>query len=79
MLSAIVSLAMLGVSVGPIYAFWPNFAVPGWAVLNIALLTYALPALLLFAIGWLLRQDTRQPIRCLGIVQSIFAVGWSTR
>jgi uncharacterized membrane protein len=74
-LSAIVSLAMLGVSVGPIYTFWPNFAVPGPAIFNIALLTYALPALLLFAIGWLLRQDTRQPIRYFGIVQSIFAVG----
>ena len=74
-LSAIVSLAMLGVSVGPIYVFWPNYAVPGQAVFNIAQLTYTLPALLLFAIGWILRQDSRRGIHYFGIVQSVFAVG----
>jgi uncharacterized membrane protein len=74
-LSAIVSLAMLGVSVGPIYVFWPNFAVPGPAIFNIAQLTYTLPALLLFAMGWLLRQDSRRPVHYFGIVQSVFAVG----
>jgi len=74
-LSAIVSLAMLGVSVGPIYLFWPDFTVPGPAVFNIAQLTYTLPALLLFAIGWSLRQDSRRPVHYFGIVQSVFAVG----
>jgi len=73
-LSAIVLLAMLGASVGPIYTFWPDFAVPGPAIFNVTLLTYALPALLLFAIGWYLRQDERTSIRYFGIAQSIFAV-----
>lgn len=74
-LGAIVSLVMLGVSVGPIYVFWPDFAVPGAAIFNVAQLTYTLPALLLFAIGWLLRQDSRRGIHYFGIVQSVFAVG----
>ena len=74
-LSAIVSLAMLGASIGPIYTFWPNFAVPGPAIVNITLLTYALPALLLFAVGWYLQQDARPSTRYFGIAQSIFAVG----
>jgi len=78
-LSAIVSLAMLGASIGPIYTFWPNFAVPGPAIVNITLLTYALPALLLFAVGWYLRQDARPSIRYFGIARSIVAVASSTR
>lgn len=73
-LSAIVSLSMLGTTVAPIYVFWPGFAVPGPAIFNITLLTYALPALLLFAIGWFLRQDARRGMHYFGIVQSVFAV-----
>jgi uncharacterized membrane protein len=48
--------------------------VPGAVIFNISLLAYGLPALLLFAIGWYLRQDARNGVRTYGIVISIFAV-----
>lgn len=73
-LSALVSLAMLGAMVGPIYIFWPGFSVPGPIVFNITLLAYAAPALILFGIGWYLRQDARRGVAGLGIAQSVLAV-----
>ncbi|MDO8360611.1 MAG: DUF2339 domain-containing protein [Devosia sp.] len=75
LLTGLTSLAMLGGFMLPLLSFWPPFAVPGTVVFNIALLALALPALLLFAIGWLVRQDRQQrAVRLSGIAISVFAV-----
>jgi len=72
-LAGLVSLGMLGAFILPLLSFWPPFAVPGTVIINWALLTLALPALLLFGIGWLIRKED-QPRRTYGIVISVFAV-----
>jgi uncharacterized membrane protein len=67
-------LAMLAVLIVPLLSFWPPFAVPGTLIVNITLVAYGVPALLLYFIGWYLRHETRQGIRYFGIAVSIFAV-----
>jgi hypothetical protein len=67
-------LGMLAALILPLLQFWPPFAVPGTVVVNITLVAYGIPALLLYFIGWYLRRETRQGIRIYGIGVSIFAV-----
>lgn len=74
LLTGLVGLGMLGTMIVPLLSFWPAFAVAGTVVFNVALIAYGLPALLLFAIGWLVRQDSRAGVRTYGIVISIYAV-----
>ena len=73
-LSGLVVLGMLAVLILPLMDFWPPFAVPGTVIVNITLVAYGVPALLLYFIGWYLRHETRQGIRLYGIAVSIFAV-----
>ena len=73
-LTGLMVLAMLGALILPLLSFWPPFAVPGTVIVNIMLVAYGVPALLLYFIGWYLRHETRQGIRIYGIAVSIFAV-----
>ncbi|MEO6013948.1 MAG: DUF2339 domain-containing protein [Devosia sp.] len=73
-LTGFVIAAMLGATIIPLLWFWPAYAVPGTIVFNITLLAYALPAALLYFIGWHLRHDARKGIHYYGIVVSLFAV-----
>jgi uncharacterized membrane protein len=65
---------MLAVLILPLLQFWPPYAVPGTVIINVTLVAYGVPALLLYFIGWYLRQETRRGIRLFGIAVSIFAV-----
>lgn len=73
-LTGLVVLAMLGALIVPLLQFWPPYAVPGTIVFNITLLAYAIPAALLYFIGWHLRHDARPGIHYYGIGVSLFAV-----
>jgi uncharacterized membrane protein len=73
-LTGLMVLMMLAVLILPLLQFWPPFAVPGTVIVNITLIAYGVPALLLYFIGWYLRHETRQGIRLYGIAVSIFAV-----
>jgi uncharacterized membrane protein len=73
-LTGLMVLAMLAGLILPLLQFWPPFAVPGTVFINITLVAYGVPALLLYFIGWYLRHETRQGIRIYGIAVSIFAV-----
>lgn len=73
-LAGLTSLAVLGLFLLPLLAFWPAFVVPGVPVFNMALVALGVPAALLFAMGWLARQDSRQSFRALGMALSVFAV-----
>ena len=73
-LTGIMSLIVLLAFALPLLSFWPDFTVPGPMVFNMALLAFALPALLLFGLGWLIRQDTLPNVRIYGIAVSVFAV-----
>jgi uncharacterized membrane protein len=74
-LTGFVCLLLLVFLLLPILQFWPAFAVPGPLIANIALLAYGLPALLLFGIGWYVRQPTGKPARVpFGPAISVFAV-----
>jgi hypothetical protein len=74
LLTGLMVLAMLAALILPLLQFWPPFAVPGTMIVNITLVAYGVPALLLYFIGWYLRHETRQGIRIYGIAVSIFAV-----
>jgi hypothetical protein len=74
LLTGVMVLGMLAALILPLLQFWPPFAVPGTVVVNITLVAYGIPALLLYFIGWYLRQETRQGVRIYGIGVSIFAV-----
>ena len=73
-LAGLVALAMLAGLLTPIYRFWPRIDVPGAPVLNIALLTLGVPALLFAAVGRDLRRDTDRTLVMLGQIMSVFAV-----
>jgi uncharacterized membrane protein len=73
-LTGIIALVILAGLLVPLLAFWPPFAVPGTLLINITLVTYGVPALLLYFIGWYLRHDSRNGIRIYGIGVSVFAV-----
>ncbi|MBL8599356.1 MAG: DUF2339 domain-containing protein [Devosia sp.] len=73
-LTGVTVLAMLAVLILPLLQFWPPYAVPGTVIINVTLVAYGVPALLLYFIGWYLRQETRRGIRLFGIAVSIFAV-----
>jgi len=73
-LTGIMMLGVLGALLIPLLAFWPPYAVPGTLIINITLVAYGVPALLLYFIGWCLRHDSRNGIRIYGIVTSVFAV-----
>jgi uncharacterized membrane protein len=73
-LTGFIAVMMLVAMIAPLFQFWPPFAVPGTVFFNIALLAYGVPASLLFAIGWYLRQDNRNGMRLYGVTISIFAV-----
>ena len=74
-LTGLVGLLLLAFLIVPLVRFWPDFAVPGPAVANIAALAYGLPALVLFCIGWYVRQEEppRPPLPA-GPIISVFAV-----
>ncbi len=61
------TLAILGALLIPLLQFWPPYAVPGTVIVNITLVAYGVPALLLYFIGWYLRQDSRYGMRIYGI------------
>ena len=73
-LTGLVALVMAGALILPLLQFWPPFAVPGTVIVNIALVAYGVPALLLYFIGWYLRHETRRGLRLYGIAVSVFAV-----
>jgi uncharacterized membrane protein len=72
--AGLVALGVLAGSVLPVYTFWPWLELPGWGLLNIALLALGTPALILLGIGWFLRQDAQRPIANYGRVLSVFGV-----
>ena len=72
--AGLVALATLAGSVLPVYTFWPWLELPGWGIINIALLALGTPALILLGIGWFLRQDARPAIANYGRVLSVFGV-----
>ena len=63
--AGLVALGVLAGSVLPVYSFWPWLELPGWGLLNIALLALGTPALILLGIGWFLRQDAQRADRQL--------------
>ena len=66
---------LLAFLIAPLFSFWPDFEVPGPAVANIATLAYGLPALVLFGIGWYVRQEQpARPTLPAGLMISVFAV-----
>ena len=73
-LTGIMMLGILSALLIPLLAFWPPYAVPGTVIVNVTLVAYGVPALLLYFIGWYLRHDSRKGVRIYGIVTSIFAV-----
>ena len=74
-LTGLVGLLLLAFLIAPLLRFWPDFAVPGPAIVNIAALAYGLPALVLFWIGWYLRQEEpKRPTLPTGPIISVFAV-----
>ena len=73
-LTGIMMLGILAALLIPLLAFWPPYAVPGTVIVNVTLVAYGVPALLLYFIGWYLRHDSRNGIRIYGIITSIFAV-----
>jgi uncharacterized membrane protein len=73
-LTGLVMLCTLGFLIVPLFSFWPSFVVPGTIIFNVAALAYGLPALLLFFIGWYVRQGTREQGAPIGVAISIFAV-----
>ena len=74
-LTGLVGLLLLAFLLAPLFRFWPDFAVPGPAIANIAALAYGLPALVLFWIGWYVRQEEpKRPTLPIGPIISVFAV-----
>lgn len=73
-LTGLMVLGILAILIAPLFEFWPGFAVPGTVIVNVTLVAYGVPALLLYFIGWYLRQEARQGVRIYGIAVSIFAV-----
>jgi uncharacterized membrane protein len=73
-LTGLMMLGMLAALLVPLLQFWPPYEVPGLVVINVTLVAYGVPALLLYFIGWYLRHDPSNGIRIYGIVVSVFAV-----
>lgn len=72
--AGLMALATLAGTVLPVYTFWPWLDLPGWGLVNIALLALGTPALILLGIGWFLRQDPQRPAANYGRVLSVFGV-----